>query len=138
MYMVPTLPFFMVACWYGGATFTLGALIPFLSWPAIAQYVHPYIHMSTQQVEAEAPRCIRLFSRTPYFRFLAIHHWIHHRYETCNFNLLLGGDLLLSVQRLPSPEDLRKIEALGMWVPASGQPGLVSERVPQHDHENLA
>ena len=46
MYMAPTLPAFAFACWLGGAAFTLGAIVPFLAWPAVAQFVHPYIHMS--------------------------------------------------------------------------------------------
>ena len=102
---------------FGGPAFTLGALLPFVLWPALAQFIHPYLHMSVVEVEAIAPPFIRWFSRTRYFRFLAIHHWIHHRYEHCNYNLLLGGDWLLGVVREPSDEDLSEIAKLGMWVP---------------------
>ncbi len=120
-YMMPTLPVFATVCWLGGGWFTLGALVPLVVWPMLAQFIHPYLHMSTQRIDQIAPPFIRWFSRTRYFRFLAVHHWIHHRYEHWNYNLLLGGDWLLGVVRTPSPADLTEIARLGMWTPSPSQ-----------------
>jgi len=114
LYMGPTLPFFLIACWIGGAQFTIGGLIPLVAWPILAQYVHPYIHMDHDTLRTEAPVSIRLFSKTPYFRFLVKHHWLHHKYENCNYNLLLGGDLFWRQQRIPSEQDLRDMADMGL------------------------
>ncbi len=117
LYVTPTLPIFTAVCWAGGTVFTCGALIPFSIWPMLAQFVHPYIHMEYLQISAKAPFIIKAFSRTPYFRYLAIHHWLHHRYENCNYNLLLGGDVILGAHRSPTAADLAEMRAIGMWTP---------------------
>ncbi len=118
LYVAPTLPIFSAVCWAGGAVFTCGALIPFLVWPMLAQLVHPYLHMEYARIPARAPLLVRAIAGTRYFRLLAMHHWLHHRYETCNYNLLLGGDLLLGVHRRPSAADLAEMRAIGLWTPS--------------------
>lgn len=117
LYVMPTLPIFSAVCWAGGPVFTCGALIPFSIWPILAQFVHPYLHMEYSQIPAKAPRVIRAFATTPYFRHLAIHHWLHHRYENCNYNLLLGGDVLIGARRAPTAADLAEMRAIGLWTP---------------------
>ena len=59
---------------------------------------------------------MRPFLRSRYFRFLAQHHFLHHKYVHCNYNLLLGGDLVWQRQRYPSREDYREMQALGLYV----------------------
>ncbi len=117
-YMAPTLPLFTLACVTGGAAFSLGALIPLIIWPMMAQFVHPYLHMRHDDIKTEAPLYARLVSKTTYFKWLAIHHWMHHRYEHCNYNLLLGGDVILGVQRFPRSSDWEEMGEAGLWTPA--------------------
>ena len=113
-YVAPALPFLIVACVIGGGAFTLGALVPLILWPSLAQCVHPYLHMPRETALAEASGPMRAFLRSRYFRALAAHHWLHHRYEDCNFNLLLGGDMLCGVQRWPSAEDRAEMRRIGL------------------------
>ena len=116
-YISPTLPIFTLACAIGGVTFSLGALIPLIMWPMLAEFVHPYLHMKYEDIRTEAPFYARLISKTTYFKWLAIHHWMHHRYEHCNYNLLLGGDMILGVQRFPRSSDWNDISEAGLWTP---------------------
>lgn len=117
LYVAPTVPIFAAVCWAGGAVFTCGALLPFIAWPVLAQFVHPYLHMEQAQISAKAPLIINAFAATPYFRALVAHHWLHHRYETCNYNLLLGGDRLLGLHRAPTADDLAEMRAIGLMAP---------------------
>lgn len=117
-YIGPTLPIFLVICIIGGPLFTLGALIPFAALPLFAEFVHPYLHMRHELVAKDAPLHARILSRTAYFKWLAIHHWMHHRYEHCNYNLLLGGDVILGVQRYPGPADWQGMQKAGLWTPS--------------------
>lgn len=121
-HMGPTLPVFAAVCWLGGGWFTVGAVLPLLLMPLLSEFVHPYLHLSDERVLREAPAPIRWFAATPAFRFLARHHWLHHRYLDCNFNLMPGGDLLLGVHRRPSPADLAEMAAIGLAMPAGSVP----------------
>ena len=113
-YVLPALPPLGVLCVLGGPAVTLGALLPLIIWPCLAHFIHPYLHMDYATALKTARWPVRLFLRTRVFRFIAAHHWLHHTYEDCNFNLLLGGDVLLGVQRLPSADDLKQMQAIGM------------------------
>jgi len=113
-YIGPTLPIFGSVCVVGGPGFALGAFVPLVLWPMLAQFVHPYLHLPRDDVLASGPLAIRLLARTPYFRVLARHHWLHHKYTSCNYNLLLGGDFLLGVWRGASPRDLDEMRAIGL------------------------
>jgi hypothetical protein len=122
----------------GGPWATLSALVPILSTPLLSRYVHPYLHMRYDEAVRFAPAPIRLLIRTAYFRRVARHHYVHHRYPSCNFNLLLGGDWLLGVHRSPTLDDLQKMNALGLLRPlhladgrdVSAQRRCRSERAP--------
>jgi hypothetical protein len=109
LYMAPTMPVFIAVCYFGGLWFTLGAILPLVFWPLVAQFIHPYLHMTRTQAMSCAPLAIRLFLRTPYYRYLFCHHWLHHKYEDCNFNLVLGGDVFLGCQQWPTDEELSLI-----------------------------
>jgi hypothetical protein len=115
-YVGPTLPVFIAACWLGGPWLTVGAALPLLVMPLVSEYVHPYVHMSHERALRDAPRFLRPLMATGYFRFIVRHHWLHHRYLDCNFNLLPGGDFLLGVHRRPSPQDMAEMAAIGLSV----------------------
>lgn len=114
-YMAPTVPIFILLCCIGGSWFTLGACLPLCLWPMLAQFVHPYLHMRYRDVIDRAPFVVRVLAKTAYFRYLARHHWLHHRYINCNYNLLLGGDCVLGVWRNANEEDLDEIRSIGLW-----------------------
>ena len=116
-YVAPTLPLFLLLCWFGGPFFTLGALVPLAAVPILAQFVHPHLHLRYADVLAHGPLLTRCFARTAYFRYLARHHWLHHRYARCNYNLLLGGDWILCVHRPATAQDFEEMRAIGLWVP---------------------
>jgi hypothetical protein len=128
-HVAPTLPVFLAACWLGGAWFTAGAALPLLAMPLVSELVHPYLHMGQERAAREVPALLRPLLATSYFRFVARHHWLHHRYTDCNYNLLPGGDFLLGVHRRPSPEDLAEMAAIGLSVAACyGYHGRVAGR----------
>src|SRR2546428_58063 len=54
------------------------------------------------------------FARTSYFRFIARHHFLHHRYCRYNFNLVLGGDVWRGKYRRPSDRDWKEMKRLGL------------------------
>ena len=117
----PTLPVLLAACGLGGAWFTVGAAFPLLAMPLASEFVHPYAHMSHERAMREAPAILRPLLATRCFRFVARHHWLHHRYLDCNFNLLPGGDFLLGVHRRPSARDLAEMAAIGLSVPKASE-----------------
>jgi len=114
-YMAPTLPIFISLCCFCGSWFMIGACLPLCLWPMLAQFIHPYLHMRYRDVIDRAPFVVRVLAKTAYFRYLARHHWLHHRYTNCNYNLLLGGDYVLGVWRKANNEDLDEIRSIGLW-----------------------
>jgi hypothetical protein len=116
VYMTPTLPVFVGVCWLGGAWFTAAACVPLIVWPMLAQFVHPHLHRSYDDVSRDDRASIRVMARTWYFRALAQHHWLHHQHPNCNYNLLLGGDWLLGVHRRASAADFERMREIGLWV----------------------
>ncbi|PKL75507.1 MAG: hypothetical protein CVV27_15005 [Candidatus Melainabacteria bacterium HGW-Melainabacteria-1] len=122
-YVYPHVPHYALLCYLGGPWFTLGALLPVLFYQWLAHYVHPYLHMNYAQALNTASPLMRPFLRSRYFRFLAQHHYLHHKYVHCNYNLLLGGDLVWRRQRFPSPQDYADMQALGLFVAARHKAG---------------
>lgn len=115
-YVYPHVPHYALLCYLGGGWFTLGALVPVAFYQWLAHFAHPYLHMNYAKALASCSPLMRPFLRSPYFRFLAMHHFLHHKYVNCNYNLLLGGDWVWRCQRLPNAEDYREMQALGMYV----------------------
>jgi hypothetical protein len=55
-----------------------------------------------------------VLAKSAYFKYLAKHHWLHHRYIDCNYNLMLGGDYLLGVWRGATDEDVGAMRSIGL------------------------
>lgn len=121
-YVYPHVPHYALLCYLGGPWFSLGALGPVFFYQWLAHFAHPYLHMNYTEALKQASPLMRPFLRSGYFRFLAQHHFLHHKYVDCNFNLLLGGDLIWRCQRLPNQEDYQEMQALGMFVAHKNQP----------------
>lgn len=116
MFMLPVIGFLPLTYWLLGGWALGGALIPFTLYPLSSKYLHPYLHMRYDEALRTAPPLLRWFLRTRYCRFIYRHHYLHHRYVRCNYNLIFGGDFLLGVYRRAAPKDLEDIRAIGLPV----------------------
>lgn len=57
----------------------------------------------------------RWFARTAVYRFLARHHYLHHRYPGKCYNVTLPiADLVLGTWMFPRPRDVAAMEAIGL------------------------
>jgi hypothetical protein len=115
-FILPVIGFLPLIYWPLGGWALCGALIPFTLYPMSSKYLHPYLHMRYADALRTAPPLLRWFLRTRYCRFIYRHHYLHHRYVRCNYNLLFGGDFLLGVYRRAAPEDLANLQAIGLPV----------------------
>lgn len=113
-YLCPHLPWIITVCYFGGGWFTLGLCIPLCFYIWIAEYVHPYLHFPYNQAINSASTLMRFVLRTQYFRLLTQHHYLHHKYSNCNFNLMLGADRLLGCHQSPNEKELIEINKLGL------------------------
>ena len=72
--------------------------------------------MSGKDAQKQASPVMHKILQTRSFRYLARHHWLHHHYEDSNYNLLLGGDIILGYHRKPRLQDLEKMARTGLPV----------------------
>lgn len=91
-----------------------GALPALAIAPLCAMLIHPYLHRDHSGAVGEAPPLIAALLRTRYFRAVARHHFLHHKYTRFNFNLMLGGDYLLGTHRWADAADRAEMAALGL------------------------
>lgn len=115
-YLYTHIPPLSLIAYFTGIWSTAGIIVVTGFYIFAAEYVHPYIHLPYRDALGSASPSMKLFIRSRYFRHLATHHYIHHKYVNCNFNLVLGGDYLLGCHRSPEPEDLIEMEKLGLFV----------------------
>ncbi|SFE21309.1 hypothetical protein [Nitrosomonas sp. Nm166] len=113
-YLYPHFLWLLIVCYAGGGYFTLGILVPLFFYIWIAEYVHPYIHLPYRKAIDIASPIMRLVIKTKYFKYLARHHYLHHKYLNCNFSLMLGADWFLGCHRLPNEIDLIEMSNLGL------------------------
>lgn len=113
-FAAPVLPFFALYALFLPAAVVAGALLPLVAYPLSSLVLHPYLHMPRAEAMARASRPMRWLLDTRYVRFISRHHYLHHRYMHCNYNLLWLGDLLLGRHRRPSDEDLTEMRSQGM------------------------
>jgi hypothetical protein len=121
-FIAPSLPMFLVLWWCASLPLIAGSVVPLALWPAMSKIVHPFLHMRYDDACETCPRWFRLFIRGPCFRFLARHHWLHHRHTNCNYNLLVLGDILIGRFRRPSSDDLTLMFSDGMPLEISQLP----------------
>jgi hypothetical protein len=105
-----TLPLVWSFCGPLGAA---AAFCPMILPPLLSRTVHKHIHRPYGQGK-DGGAVVEWLLASRYGRMMIRHHWLHHRYNDVNFNLLLGGDWILGVGRLPSNEDLSRMEADGI------------------------
>ncbi|HYO59347.1 hypothetical protein [Archangium sp.] len=116
MFILPVIGFLPPIYYFLGGWVFAGVLLPYALYPAASKFLHPYLHMRYEDALRTVPGPLRWFLRTRYCRFIYRHHYLHHRYVRCNYNLLFGGDWLLGVHRPPASKDLEDIRTLGLPV----------------------
>ena len=90
-----------------------GIAAPALLLPVTSKVLRPYFHMTKEEARAKAGPVMRWFLETPFARYLARRHFVHHaREEDVNFNLLPGADVLAGKSRKPNREELRAMKEL--------------------------
>lgn len=111
-YILPTAPYVLIACWCGGAWFSIGAILPLIIMPLMSEFIHPLLHLPYEVALRTAQPFIKPFVETGYFKYVARHHWLHHRHPESNFNLMLGGDLILRCHRSPTPAEIAEMSEI--------------------------
>jgi hypothetical protein len=86
--------------------------------PLLSMYLHPLMHRRHEDA-IFAGGVSGWLMTTASVRWILRHHWMHHKYESVNFNLLPGGDYLLGTHRSPSTADLQEMSRDGIPVPAA-------------------
>jgi len=109
-----TIPFLPPIGLLLGPWAALGCLPMLLLSPALSRWIHPWLHRPPAEAERAAPWLVRRLLRSGYLRAVRRHHFLHHKYERCNYNLLLGGDWLLGLHRAPTLADLGDMQAIGI------------------------
>jgi hypothetical protein len=115
-YNLVVFPFLWLIYLWSGPWPCVGALPVLPLTTSLSMVVHRYLHLPHRVAVRAAPWPLALLLSTRYFRAVARHHYLHHRYGNCNYNLLLGGDFLLGTSRRASPQDLRAMLALGLRI----------------------
>jgi hypothetical protein len=97
----------------------IAALIALLSWKGAIVFIavatlHHWlwnkIHLEMHKPEQ------RKFSQWPIYKFLARYHYLHHRYQNRNFNVVFPfADFVLGTNASPSESDLKEMHELGLF-----------------------
>lgn len=130
VFVLPFLPVTMLLFIVSPPTFAGAFAVATTLSPLLNNFIHPYLHMRHEDAIRRAPRGIAFLLKTAYFRKMVRHHYLHHKYVACNFNLLLGGDWMRQyfsgafsrrrveqkyrVLRLPSATDQEEMRKLGL------------------------
>jgi hypothetical protein len=117
LFVGPVLPVVPLLYWLAGPWTTGAAVVPLLFvYPLMSKWIHPLLHLAHDDALGRATPLQAWLLRTRYMKAVLRGHYLHHRYITCNYNLLLGGDFLRGVHRRSSPRDLEEMARLGLPV----------------------
>jgi hypothetical protein len=128
-YNLTVFPIVPVVVILAGPWATAGALPVLVVTPLLSMLIHPYIHREHEAATREAPAVVAFLLKTRYFQAVSRHHYLHHKYRDCNFNLLLGGDFLLGKYRKAGVQDLGEIAAIGLGGGGTRQSGAQPGRL---------
>lgn len=109
-----TLPLVPVMLLLVGPIGALAYALMLVITPSLSRWIHPYLHQDIRKGGGDVPIVIRALLNSGYFRAVRRHHYLHHKYLNCNYNLLLGADWLLGVHRCPTPTDLSEMHSIGI------------------------
>jgi len=113
-FLLALLPPWIIALPIARPPFLMAMLLPMLCIPFLSSCVHRYLHMSYDVAISQASYPMALLLSTRYMKAVWRHHWLHHRYDNVNYNLLLGGDFIRGVHRTPNPVELKQMAKIGL------------------------
>jgi hypothetical protein len=113
-FIAPVLPLFALYTWLLPLPMTIGTLVFLVIYPCSSMFLHPYLHMTKEEAMRAASPSMRWLLGTRYVQFISRHHYLHHRYIHCNYNLLWLGDFVLGHHRRASQQDLDLMKEIGM------------------------
>jgi hypothetical protein len=94
------------------------AVIAFVSWQGAAVFVAAmyFHHWAWNKIHLEMHKPEQpIFSTWPIYKFLARYHWLHHRYQNKNFNVVFPlADYVLGTRARANALDLKNMEQLGL------------------------
>jgi hypothetical protein len=92
--------------------------VPAMMLPLASKVLHPYLHMTADEIDKKAPAPLRWLLGSSLGRYVARHHFVHHarKDEDVNFNLLPGGDYLRGKAAAPTAEEVAEMKRIGMLV----------------------
>lgn len=117
VFIAPLVPIIPLSHFLLGPMATIGCCLALALPPLFSNYLHPYLHMPYASALNSSPWWLRPIIRTGYFRAMCINHFLHHRYMTSNFNLVLGADWIRGVARRPNELDLKLMKDIGLLTP---------------------
>lgn len=112
----PFIPGVFVAYVFLGVAGAAGAFLTLAFPPFMNNYMHKYTHMPYDVARAQAPAVLSWFISTRYMRAVTRHHFLHHRYCSKNFNMVLGSDWLRGRVRRPNERDIKEMIRIGIRV----------------------
>lgn len=110
----------MAFVWWPGA-------IIFLAVACLHHWIWNKVHLEMHKPEQ------RLFSHWPAYKFLARHHWMHHKHPDKNFNVVFPlFDYIFGTSVRATKEDRIKMQQLGLYDSNHREPAVeaVKEREP--------
>jgi hypothetical protein len=104
-------------------TLPVALLIGLVSWQGVLVFwaTAMFHHWAWNKIHLEMHKPEeRGFSKWPIYKFLARHHYLHHRYQDKNFNVVFPlADYIMGTNAHPSQSDWQEMLALGLLSPAS-------------------
>jgi hypothetical protein len=120
LFLLPIAPLLPLVYLLFGPWVFLASLVPLVVvYPLLSLWMHPLLHLPRALALSRTSVLGAWVLRTAYVKTVVCNHYLHHRYLTCNFNLLLGGDYLLGYSRAPSMLDREEMIRLGLLQRAS-------------------
>ena len=94
------IPYFLVI-----SIFSWQCALVFVAVGTLHSWIWNQIHLEMHKPEG------RPFSKWPIYKFLARYHWLHHRYQDKNFNVVFPfADYVLGTVAKPTAADLKLME----------------------------
>jgi hypothetical protein len=97
--------------------FIVFALLPVFPVLFFSTFCHRYLHMKKSEalLECKDKWMMRWFLSSRYGSYLYHYHFMHHKYATCNFNFLIGGDFWRGKHRVPTEKDVVEMRKIDCW-----------------------
>lgn len=115
-YIAPLLPFYLLFYFLFPLDIALGITVPLLAYPLAALVIHPLLHMPITKIKQETHPLIYSLFQTWYIKKAVVNHFLHHKYHNCNYNVLLGGDIILGFNRRADQQDIIEMKGLGLLI----------------------